>query len=210
MTPLVNVDILRQIFPTTSRATLETYVDPINKYCEAYEINTKLRLAAFLAQTGHESAGFTAVRENLNYSADALRKTFPKYFPSDALAAQYARNPKAIGSRVYANRMGNGPESSGDGYKHRGFGAIQLTGKTNQSKFAFWVKKSLDDAIAYLQTPEGAILGAIWFWTQAHNLNAFADQGEAGFLGLTKAINGGTNGYQDRLAKYKKAIKILN
>ncbi len=209
MTQLVTAANLRQIFTTTPLSTLELFVDPINKYCTEHDINTRNRMASFLSQVGHESAGFTTLKENLNYSKDALLRVFPKYFKSEALAERYARNPSAIGSRVYANRMGNGPESSGDGFKHRGFGAIQLTGKQNQSRFAFWIKKTLDDAIEYLQTPEGAILGAIWFW-ETNNLNAIADKGEAGVTELTRRINGGTNGLADRLTKFKKSYKLLD
>lgn len=209
MTELITAAKLRQIFPQTPLSTLELFVGPINTYCTKHEINTRNRMASFLSQVGHESAGFKALKENLNYSKDALLRVFPKYFKSAALAERYARNPVAIGSRVYANRMGNGPESSGDGYKHRGFGAIQLTGKQNQSRFAFWIKKTLDDAIAYLQTPEGAILGAIWFW-EVNDLNKIADKGEAGVTEMTRRINGGTNGLSDRLTKFKKAYKLLD
>lgn len=205
---LVTVAHLRQIF-STPQATLELFVGPINKYCNENGINTRNRLAMFLAQVGHESGGFTALKENLNYSSAALLRVFPKYFPTAALADQYAKKPKAIGSRVYANRMGNGNEASGDGFKHRGFGAIQLTGKQNQTKFAAWAKMSLDEAIVYLQTPEGAILGAIWFW-EVNGLNALSDKGEAGVTPVTKRINGGTNGLTDRLTKFKKAYTILD
>jgi len=178
----------------------------LNKVFPKYEINTKNRVAGFLAQCGHESLDFTVLRENLNYGAKGLRATFPKYFPDDATAAKYERKPEMIANRVYGGRMGNGPEASGDGFKYRGRGAIQLTGKDNYSAFAKSVGKTLDETIAYVETLEGAIESACWFW-KARNLNATCDADD--IVKMTKLINGGTIGLDDRKEHYEKAKKVL-
>lgn len=154
----------------------------------------------FLAQCGHESQGFTKFVENMNYSADRLKVVFKKYFPTDDLANQYARNPEKIGNRVYANRMGNGPESSGDGFKYRGRGCIHTTGKLNYGMCAETTGIDCLNHPELLETPEGAIISAVWYWT-TNGLNNVSD-----FTTLTKRINGGTNGLaerQDLLAKLK-------
>jgi putative chitinase len=163
-------------------------------------------MAAFLAQVAHESGGFNFVRENLNYSAAALNKVFKKYFPTLASAQPYARKPEKIANKVYANRMKNGPESSGDGWKFRGRGLIQLTGRDNYTKFAASIDKSIDEAIAYLETPEGAVASAGWFW-DVNKLNVYCDEND--FVGLTRRINGGTNGLADRRHHYDLALKAL-
>lgn len=205
---LITAEQLKGIFPETPIATLARFVAPINELCNEYEINTKNRIAHFISQVGHESQGFAALKENLNYSTDGLLRVFKKYFATRALAEQYARKPKAIASRVYANRLGNGNEASGDGWKHRGFGAIQLTGKSNQTRFGNALGISVEEAIEYLQTPKGAIHGSVWFWKD-NNLNTIADKGEAGVTLMTRRINGGSLGLAERLAKFKKAIKIV-
>jgi len=174
-----------------------------------YSIDTAKRIAAFIAQCSHESAGFTALKENLNYKAATLRKIFPKYFPTDELAQQYASLPnkqQAIANRVYANRMGNGDETSGDGYKFCGRGLIQLTGKDNYSWFAASLEISVEEASEYLQTFEGAAQSACWFW-DTNNLNQFADSDD--ILTLTKRINGGTIGLEDRKMHYEHAKHVL-
>lgn len=193
----------KAIFPANKYAA--EWVAALNAVLPKYEINTPRRLAVFLAQCGHESGSFTVMVENLNYSADALMRVFPKYFTL-AQAHQYARNPKAIGSRVYANRMGNGSEDSGDGYKHRGHGLIQLTGKDNHKAFADSVGMTLDDAMAYMQTKAGAVESACYFW-KTRNLNALADT--QGVEDETKRINGGFNGLAERKALTIKAMKVL-
>jgi len=201
---MITASLLRGLFPALPNP--EAFVAPLTKVCAKYGINTKARLAAFLAQVGHESGGFRYLKENLNYSSDALLRVFPKYFPTRALAESYARKPAKIGSRIYANRMGNGDEASGDGYKFCGRGAIQLTGRQNYERFAAAMEMSLDDAIAYLETPEGACMSAGWFWAD-NALNALADRGD--FVTLTRRINGGTNGLADRQALYAKAKRLL-
>jgi putative chitinase len=172
-----------------------------------YEITSVERVAAFLAQCGHESADFTVLKENLNYSAEGLSKVFPKRFPSVAAAQPYNRNPEKIANKIYADRMGNGPEASGEGYKFRGRGAIQLTGKENYSKFAASVDKSLDEAVAYCETLEGAIESACWFWS-TNKLNALADATD--IVALTKRINGGTIGLEDRKHHFENNLVTLS
>lgn len=174
-----------------------------------YEINTRKRVAAFVAQCAHESANFRIVKENLNYKAASLRKVFPKYFQDDTTAQRYASMPnkqEAIANRIYANRMGNGPEESGDGYKFCGRGLIQLTGKDNYSRYAESLEISLDEAFEHLQTFEGCVQSAAWFW-EANNLNRYADEGD--ILMLTKRINGGTIGLEDRKKHYEHALHVL-
>jgi putative chitinase len=174
-----------------------------------YEIDTPQRVAAFIAQCAHESGGFRALKENLNYRAETLRKIFPKYFPTDALAQQYASLPnkaEAIANRVYANRMGNGPEESGDGYRYCGRGLIQLTGKSNYTRFAESLDIPVEEASEFLSTFEGAVQSACWFW-ETNNLNQWADKDD--ILTLTKRINGGTIGLADREKHYEHAKHVL-
>ena len=171
-----------------------------------YEINTPQRIAAFIAQCAHESGGFKFTSENLNYKAASLRKVFPKYFPTDELAAQYANKPEKIANRVYGNRMGNGDEASGDGYTYRGRGLIQLTGKQNYTWFAASLEITPEEAAAYMGTFEGAAQSACWFW-ETNNLNQWADKGD--ILTLTKKINGGTIGLEDRTKHYNHALHVM-
>lgn len=171
-----------------------------------YEINTPQRIAAFIAQCAHESGGFTALKENLNYRAVTLRKIFPKYFPTDALAQQYAGKQADIANLVYANRMGNGPPESGDGYRYCGRGLIQLTGKDNYTWFAASLQIPVEEAAQYLETFEGAAQSACWFW-ETNKLNQWADAGD--ILTLTKRINGGTIGLEDRKKHYEHALHVL-
>ena len=158
----------------------------------------------FLAQCGHESGGFTAFSENLNYSAKGLRTVFPKYFPDDSVANAYERNPEKIANKVYANRMGNGPESSGDGWKYRGRGMIMTTGKDNYTEFSKYsgldAVNNPDSLSSYMSV---AIKSAIWFWNK-NKLNSYCDKND--FIGLTKKINGGLNGLEDRQDKLKKLM----
>lgn len=204
---MITLDLLKAINPKTKVPVLEKYVEPLNKVCEHHEISaTNERLAAFLAQLSHESGGFNLTKENLNYSAKGLMTTFKKYFPTEALAKQYERKPEKIANKVYANRMGNGPESSGDGWKFCGRGLIQLTGKDNYTRFSLSVDMDLDECVAFLETPEGACASAAWFW-DSNNLNSICDRGD--FVLLTKRINGGTIGLADRKHHYEVALKAL-
>jgi putative chitinase len=171
-----------------------------------YDIDTPHRVAAFLAQTAHESGGYRAIKENLNYRAVTLRKIFPKYFPDDATANMYAGHPEQIANRVYGGRMGNGPESSGDGFKYCGRGLIQLTGKDNYTRYAQSLEISEEEAAEHLTTFEGCVQSAAWFW-EANNLNQYADNGD--ILTMTKRINGGTIGLEDRKKHYEHALHVL-
>jgi putative chitinase len=174
-----------------------------------YEIDTPKRIAAFIAQCAHESANFRILTENLNYKWQSLRKVFPKYFPTDELAQQYASRPnraEAIANRIYANRMGNGPEESGDGWKFRGRGLIQLTGKQNYMWFAASLVITPEEATEYLMTFEGAAQSGCWFW-ETNKLNQWADSGD--IITLTKRINGGTIGLDDRIKHYEHALHVL-
>jgi putative chitinase len=163
------------------------------------------RAAHFFAQTAHESGNFKAFSENLNYSAKGLRGIFRKYFPTDALANAYARQPMKIANRVYANRMGNGPESSGDGWKFRGRGALQLTGHDNYQAFANYVNRPDVMTNPDLVAGELCFESALWFFDR-NKLWGICDQGvnDAAILALTKRINGGTHGLDDRKLKTKK------
>lgn len=183
-------------------------IEQIPECAEKFKINTPLRLAHFLAQCGHESAGFKATQENLNYSADGLNKIFGKYFKTVS-AASYARQPEKIASRVYADRMGNGNEASKDGWKYRGRGYIQLTGKSNYTEF----DKSVDEDVVAnpdLVASKYPLLSAAWYWN-SRSLNASADKGatDAVVTEITKKVNGGTIGLADRIKHFKEYYKLL-
>ena len=197
-------DQLKQLLPKNP------YVDhwhrALAQLLPDYDINTPQRIAAFIAQCSHESGGFTALKENLNYRAVTLRKIFPKYFPTDDLANAFAGKPEMIANRVYASRMGNGDEASGDGFRYCGRGLIQLTGKSNYQSFADSLEMNVEDVPDYLSTFEGAAQSACWFW-ESNNLNQWADKGD--ILTLTKRINGGTIGLEDRIKHYDHAMHIL-
>ena len=165
---------------------------------------TPNRIAGFLAQTSHESGKYKFLSENLNYSDKGLLKTFPKYF-NESNVMEYARKPEAIANRVYANRMGNGDEASGDGWKYCGRGLIQLTGKNNYQAFADSISMDIDELAGYLVSYEGAVNSALWFWNK-NNLNTTADAGD--LLMMTKKINGGTHGLAERTAEYKRILEI--
>ena len=198
---------LKQLLPKNPH--VEYWHRALAQLLPDYEINTPQRIAAFIAQCSHESGGFMAIKENLNYRWQTLRKIFPKYFPTDELAQEYAGKPnkaEAIANRVYANRMGNGPESSGDGYRYCGRGLIQLTGRENYSWFAASLQITPEEASQYMETFEGAAQSACWFW-ETNKLNTWADTGD--IVTLTKRINGGTIGLEDRIKHYNHALHVL-
>lgn len=204
---MLTVQQLRKFLPKNKY--VENWHSALSQLLPDYDINTPRRVAAFLAQCAHESGGFTALEENLNYRAATLRAKFSKYFPTDELANLYASKPnkkEAIANLIYANRMGNGPESSGDGWRYRGRGLIQLTGKSNYQNFADSLEITPEEAAEYMQTFEGACQSACWFW-EVSNLNRFADQGD--IKGMTKVINGGYFGLEDRIKHYEEALHIL-
>lgn len=173
---------------------------------EDYEINTPKRIAAFLAQTHHESGGYVWLTENLNYSADGLMRVFPKYFKTMEIAKAYARQPDKIANRTYADRMGNGDEASGDGSKYKGRGLIQLTFKNNYFWFAASLEITPEEASEYTQSFEGAAQSACWYWSE-NRLNRFCDAND--IKGLSKAINGGFKGLEDREVQYARALRLL-
>lgn len=200
-------DQLKQLLP--KNPYINYWHNALAQLLPDYEINTNKRIAAFIAQCSHESGGFTALKENLNYRWQTLRKLFPKYFPTDELAQQYASRPdkqQAIANRIYANRMGNGPEESGDGYRFCGRGLIQLTGRQNYTWFAASIETPVEEVSEYLETFEGAAQSACWFW-ETNKLNQWADAGD--IVTLTKRINGGTIGLEDRIKHYEHALHIL-
>ena len=171
-----------------------------------YDINTPRRVAAFMAQCGHESGSFKFLKENLNYRAESLMRVWPRYFPNMDVAKAYAHNQEKIANRAYGGRMGNGPEETGDGWKFCGRGLIQLTGRNNYQAFADSIETPIEDIPEYLQTFEGAVQSACWFW-ENNNLNNWADQGD--MVTLTKKINGGTLGLDDRIKHYNHALHVL-
>jgi putative chitinase len=181
-----------------------------------YDINTPQRIAAFIAQCAHESGNFTTLKENLNYKPATLRRLFPKYFPTDELAEEYCRKPnkqEAIANRIYANRMGNSSEfdTADPPSKYIGRGLIQLTGRQNYQNFADSIEVDgrpldINEVPEYLSCFEGACQSACWFW-ETNKLNQWADAGD--ILTLTKRINGGTIGLNDRIKHYKHALHVL-
>ena len=197
-------DQLNSIIPGNQH--LDKWLECLNTILPEYEIDSPERVAAFLAQCAHESGGFKAIKENLNYKASSLRKVFPKYFPTDELAEQYAHNQEAIANRVYGNRMGNGDEHSGDGYAYCGRGLIQLTGHDNYKAFADSLSSSMEEIVEFLQTFEGCVQSACWFW-ETNDLNALADAGD--IKAMTKRINGGYIGLEDRIKHYNHALEVL-
>lgn len=206
---MFNKAMLLAIFPkaATSKLDIDLLCTVLNDTFTNGPLRTVNRRASFLAQCAHESGQFTVISENLNYSAAGLQKTFPRYFPTPELAAQYQRKPQMIANRVYANRMENGSEASGDGWKYRGRGFIQLTGKRNYRLCGADLGINLLEDPDYLsRSPIGAVESALWFW-QRNNLNSYADRDD--LKGQTFIINGGYNGLKERQAYYDKAKSIL-
>lgn len=203
---LVTFEQINDFFEDTSEDIIQKFIEPLNDVMEFYEINNPKRISMFLAQVGHESGGLRTIKENLNYSADGLKRVFPKYF-RDVNPADYAKRPEKIANRVYGGRMGNGPESTGDGYRYCGRGLIQLTGKSNYEAFAADMGWPLAEATEWLSTEEGATWSAGWFW-DSRELNQWADKGD--ILTVTKKINGGTIGLEDRKSHYEAALEIFS
>lgn len=198
----MNLDKLKGHIP-------DSVIKQIPEIQTKFEINTPLRLAHFLAQCGHESGGFRVVNENLNYSAKGLNGIFKKYFPTLALAEQYQRKPEKIANKVYASRMGNGDEASGEGFKFRGRGYIQLTGKSNYTAFA---KSIGEDVVANpdLVATKYPLASAAWFFNK-NGLHKMADEGatDAVVTKITKRVNGGTIGLADRIKHFKEYHHLL-
>lgn len=199
---MMTQDQIRRVFPRIQPNKISGLIDAMDRF----NINTPLRQAAFLAQCAHESREFTVTEENLNYSPDRLLAVFPKYFQTTDEANRYGRNPQAIANRVYANRMGNGPESSGDGYKYRGRGYIQLTGHDNYMRYAAATATDALNTPDIVSAPEGAAMSAAWFWSK-NGLNELADKED--MMTITRRVNGGLNGLQERMAYYHQARQAL-
>lgn len=198
----MNLELLKGHIP-------DTVLLQIPQVMEKFQINTPLRLCHFLAQCAHESGNFKAVNENLNYGPVGLLKTFPKYFPTGEKAEAYGRQPEKIANLVYGNRMGNGPESSGDGFKYRGRGYIQLTGKVNYEAFDKVVEENIIEHPDLVAT-KYPLLSAAWFWN-SRQLNIVADKGatELEVAAITKKVNGGKIGLVDRIKHFNEFYKIL-
>lgn len=181
----------------------------LDSVVKTFELNTPLRMCHFLAQCGHESAGFKLKLENLNYSAEALVKIFPKYFPTLQSATPFAKQPQKIANKIYANRMGNGDEASGDGYKFRGRGYIQLTGKNNYDAFGKSIKVDLVTSPDKVFS-EYPLLSAAWFFHK-NGLHKIADEGSDDIIvtKITKRVNGGTIGLADRIKHFKEFLTVF-
>lgn len=205
---LLTVDQLRAMIPTNKE--VEEWCEELNKALPKYDITTDQRIAGFISQCAHESMDFNALSENLNYREETLNKVFPRYFgPSKRNAAEYAKNPEKIANYVYmdefrTSKLGN--TQPGDGWRFRGRGLKQLTGRDNYTRFAKDYDITAEEAAEWLETKEGALASALWFWN-TNKLNAIADTGNV--AALTKKINGGDIGLADRQARYAKAMAAL-
>ena len=202
---------LLRIFPN-ARLVAGVFVAALQRAMDEREIDTPARRAAFLAQVGHESSQLTRLVENLNYSAQGLAATWPsRYLGADgqpnALAQRLARNPRAIANNAYASRNGNGDEASGDGWRYRGRGLLQITGRSNYRAAGTGLGQPLEQEPELLEQPEWAAISAAWWWS-THGLNELADRGE--FAAITRRINGGLNGQAERLALWERAKRVLS
>ena len=196
---------LDKAIPLARDGDIERYYAPLVAAMDEYEINKPRRIAAFLGNLAHESGSLRLVEENLNYSATRLQQVFPRYFRGRNVWA-YNHHPEKIANVVYAARMGNGGERTGDGWKFRGRGFIQLTGKDNYEEFGEAIGKDLVNDPDWVKTPEGAAISAAWFWAR-HGLNELADADN--LRGITKKINGGLNGHDERVAFYNRIMDVL-
>jgi putative chitinase len=202
---MITVAQLQMIMPRAGQRA-DAFASHLDKAMSEFSINTPIRQAAFLAQAAHESNQLASLTENLNYSAPRLRQVWPTRFPSDEVAAAYANNPQKLASKVYADRMGNGSEASGDGWNYRGRGIFQLTGKDNYARCGAKLGIDLIEHPDLVAGPEIAARSAAWFWDR-NGLNSFADTGD--IVGMTKKINGGTLGLQERIALFGIAKQVL-
>lgn len=204
---LIDTALLRAACPETPPGVLAQWVEPFKAGCRRFGIDRAREVAALLAQAGHESSGFLRMEEGLYYKApERLCAVWPKRFPTVASAVPYVRNPEKLANYVYANRMGNGPPESGDGWKRRGYGPFQLTGTNNHQAFADAVGLDLEDVPAYIRTPEGGALSACWFF-KVNGLENLAMT--PGVDDETRAINGGTVGLADRKARFDRVLAEL-
>jgi len=202
---MITVELLT-LSQTCTPAMADKWRVALQYTCDKFEINTPDRVAGFLSQCGHESGGFRFTSEDLHYRAEALTRIWPQRFPP-GIAESYAMQPERIANRAYADRMGNGDEASGDGWKYRGRGLIQLTGKDNYAAFSLECDNEALVKPNLVAEPELAALSAGWFW-KTNGLNALADAKD--IVGMTRRINGGTNGLDDRQMRYSRLISCLN
>ncbi|MCO7262548.1 glycoside hydrolase family 19 protein [Dickeya zeae] len=208
MTLEISQEKLKKVMTAAGADDLAQFQPALQQECNAAQIDTSLRFAHFIAQIAHESNELRARVENLNYSAKGLRSVFGRYFTTDEMAAQCERNPEAIANIVYANRLGNGATQTGDGWKYRGRGLIQLTGRDNYRACGSAIGQDLvtnPDLIS--QNPDVSVAAAIWFWKK-NGLNELADQDDIN--GITRRINGGLNGLVDRKNYLAKAKRVFN
>lgn len=213
--PIITEQQLLQILPN-ARRNAGVFVSAINRAAARYDITSRVRLAAFLAQAGHESAELTRLVENLNYGAAGLANTWPGRFAVDptarqrvpnGLALRLERQPEAIANAVYGNRMGNGPAASGDGWRYRGRGLFQITGRAQYQRCGRALGLPLVEQPELLERPEYAALSAAWFW-EDNGLNALADAGD--FEAVTRRINGGLTGLVERSLIWGRARALLD
>lgn len=206
MLPITIMGLLR-VMPRAVHVAAE-FIGPLNQAMVRWGIDTDVRIAAFLAQAAHESAELTRLEENLSYSAEGLLRTWPRRFTAE-LAGEYAKKPEAIANRVYANRLGNGPEELGDGWRYRGRGIFQVTGRANYRDCSIAIAGDADTLLVnpeLLTAPEYACQSAGWFWT-SRGLSELADRG--GFEEITRRINGGLHGLAERVGYWNRAIAML-
>jgi putative chitinase len=201
---LVTVNMLHCI---TTPELADRWVNALNETCEEFAIDSPFRIAGFLSNVAHESAGFKFVKENLNYSAASLMRVWPSRFPNVEVAQRYAMNPEKIANRAYADRMGNGDEASGDGAKFLGRGLIQLTGKNNYVAYSLACNNEALQHPEIVEQPKYAAESAGWFWN-VNRLNTLADAQDVG--GMCRRINGGYNGLDDRQMKYSKLMDYFD
>jgi putative chitinase len=201
---LVTPEMLRTV---TTPELADLWAESLNETCERFAIDSPFRIAGFLSNTAHESAGFKFVKENLNYSAASLMRVWPTRFPTVEVAQRYAMNPEKIANRAYSDRMGNGDEASGDGWKFIGRGLIQLTGKNNYVAYSLACDNEALQYPQIVELPKYAAESAGWFW-DVNRLNTLADAQDV--KGMCRRINGGFNGLEDRQAKYNKLMDYFS
>jgi putative chitinase len=213
MIELIDVTVLRAACPERSAAQLEPWVEPVKKACRRFEIDRIRRVAAFCATIAHESGFVPGREENMNYSPKRMSEVWPARFAvngfrghPNARANALAGKPEALANEVYANRMGNGDAASGDGWRFRGVGPLQLTGRANHAAFAKAMGLGLEESGAYIRTLEGGVMSAAWFWEE-NDINRLADT--PGVEDEAKRINGGTVGIEDRKARFDRTVKRL-
>lgn len=206
---MITLDQLKSIMPGTTRGAV--FVGPLARAVEEFGIVGREQLARFLANVGHETGGLSVFEENLNYSAERLQQVWPKRFPTIASTAGYSRNPVALANKVYADRMGNGPEKSGDGWRYRGAGMLQLTGRTSHAACSAHFGVPLEQVGDWLRTPEGAARSAAWFYTsnRLHLVDTFDHVCDLVNIGHETDRVGDSIGWADRLARYNAALEVL-